>query len=300
MGILETDLNNYLVTTNYVTQTTGATTLTFQQTLHGLPVANANYNMTVAQRPVAECGGALCGRLEPTGIAGAAPLLSASQAIGAAASILHVNLTSPPTLLPGGDGNSYSASSLSLDAIAPKLQYYATSSGVTLAWNMYVQTTDSKHWYSMGVDASTGGLVGAFDFVSNASYEVYALPGRDPDDGGRTVETNPDIFIPTPATVPSPFGWHDTNGISGAEFTVTRGNNVNAYTDTNADNQPDAGSQPDGGASLDFTGALVPINLCRSPARTPRPPWLTCSTGPISHMTCTICTDSMKRRATFK
>ena len=43
----------------------------------------------------------------------------------------------------------------------------------------------------------------------------------------------------------SPFGWHDTNGAAGAEFTVTQGNNVHAYTDIDANNSPDAGSSPD-------------------------------------------------------
>jgi hypothetical protein len=26
--------------------------------------------------------------------------------------------------------------------------------------------------------------------------------------------------------VASPYGWHDTNGVTGAEYTITRGNNV--------------------------------------------------------------------------
>lgn len=47
----------------------------------------------------------------------------------------------------------------------------------------------------------------------------------------------------------SPFGWHDTNGVAGPEFTVTNGNNVNAYLDKNSDNQNDGG-QPNGGSDL--------------------------------------------------
>ena len=37
--------------------------------------------------------------------------------------------------------------------------------------------------------------------------------------------------------------------LAGAEFTVTKGNNVDAYEDGN-----NPGYQPDGGAYLDFTG----------------------------------------------
>ena len=36
-------------------------------------------------------------------------------------------------------------------------------------------------------------------------------------------------------TTASPFGWHDTNGVAGAEFTTTQGNNVQAYTDVDAE-----------------------------------------------------------------
>jgi extracellular elastinolytic metalloproteinase len=102
--------------------------------------------------------------------------------------------------------------------------------------------------------------------MNNATYEVYAIPEENPDTGSRTIETDPYILNPTPATVPSPFGWHDTNGSPGAEQTITSGNNVNAYADRDADDGPDAGSQPNGGANLDFTGALVPIDPTQAPS----------------------------------
>ena len=62
----------------------------------------------------------------------------------------------------------------------------------------------------------------------------------------------------------SPFGWHDTNGVAGAEFTVTRGNNVHAYADRDNNNVADPGSDPDGGAGLVFD---FPLDLDPAPAR---------------------------------
>jgi extracellular elastinolytic metalloproteinase len=50
----------------------------------------------------------------------------------------------------------------------------------------------------------------------------------------------------------SPFGWHDTNGVPGADFTITCGNNVHAYLDQDDDEQQDFGGSSDGGAGLDF------------------------------------------------
>lgn len=78
------------------------------------------------------------------------------------------------------------------------------------------------------------------------SYFVYALPIESPNYGDQTTVVN--SADPTA----SPFGWHDTNGVAGAEYTITRGNNAYAYADRDFNNMPDAGSSPDGGAMLDF------------------------------------------------
>jgi extracellular elastinolytic metalloproteinase len=83
-----------------------------------------------------------------------------------------------------------------------------------------------------------------------SSYNVFALPRESPNDGGRTVVTNP------ADAVASPFGWHDTDGAPGPEFTITRGNNTHAYFDQDANNQPDPGFDVDGGPSLTFDAEL--------------------------------------------
>ncbi len=79
-----------------------------------------------------------------------------------------------------------------------------------------------------------------------SSYRVFALPKESPNDGPRTLESNP------ADADASPFGWHDTDGAAGPEFTITRGNNVHAYLDQDSNNQPDAGFDVDGGAGLTF------------------------------------------------
>lgn len=62
----------------------------------------------------------------------------------------------------------------------------------------------------------------------NASYRVFPLPVESPSHGARQLITNP----ADPKA--SPFGWHDTDGIPGPEYTITRGNNVHAYLDWKA------------------------------------------------------------------
>ena len=84
----------------------------------------------------------------------------------------------------------------------------------------------------------------------NATYTVYPLGIINPDVSGRMTITNP----AKPNT--SPFGWHDTNGIAGAEYTITRGNNVWAKEDRANDDETTIGFSPDGGNNLDFDYAL--------------------------------------------
>ncbi len=77
-----------------------------------------------------------------------------------------------------------------------------------------------------------------------SSYNTFSFPTESPLYGNRTTIYNPaDI-------VASPYGWHDVNGISGAEYTITRGNNVYATEDGDANNKP--GYSPDGGSALKF------------------------------------------------
>ena len=49
----------------------------------------------------------------------------------------------------------------------------------------------------------------------------------------------------------SPYGWHDTTGTIGADFTITRGNNTHAFLDLKNYNRT-IGGEPDGGDELEF------------------------------------------------
>ncbi|MFP6655886.1 MAG: M36 family metallopeptidase, partial [Myxococcota bacterium] len=139
----------------------------------------------------------------------------------------------------------FEPSDLSRDAIPAKLVYLVHDTGaLRIAWNFVVRTPDGRHWWNLFVDGETGLIVDRQDWIAQDSYRVYAAPLANPDEGGRSLETNP-----ADATA-SPFGWHDTNGFAGAEFTDTRGNNVYAQEDTNANDS--GGLRPGGGGGLSF------------------------------------------------
>ena len=144
----------------------------------------------------------------------------------------------------------------SLDPIPAELCYVPLEDGnLVLTWNYVLRTPDGQHWYDVSADASTGDIVEINDWVDHASYNVFARPVEAPTDGSRTILTDPND------TTASPYGWHDTNGAAGAEYTDTRGNNVFAQEDVDANNS--GGFRPSGGASLSFD---FPLDLTQAPS----------------------------------
>ncbi|GEQ86856.1 hypothetical protein ULMS_23640 [Patiriisocius marinistellae] len=170
------------------------------------------------------------------------------------------------------------------DIPAKLLYYYSKMTGTRIVWELSIKETNGVAWWNFQIDAVTGAILNKENWIVSCNilgnhethdhssqeiseeinietktisnpttaenamvgnYNVYAMPVESPNYGGRTMEANPDN-----ATA-SPFGWHDTNGANGAEFTITRGNNVHAYED--GDNP---GFSPDGGAGLVFNFPL--------------------------------------------
>lgn len=81
--------------------------------------------------------------------------------------------------------------------------------------------------------------------TDNAQYNVFPTPAESPIHGERELVVDP------ADPMASPQGWHDTNGLAGADFTITRGNNVHAFQDRNGTNQSSS-DEPDGGVDLIF------------------------------------------------
>ena len=90
------------------------------------------------------------------------------------------------------------------------------------------------------------------------SYNVYPIPVESPNFGSRSIVTSPWDAN----TTASPNGWHQ---IGSTNYTTTKGNNVDAYEDSNSTNTPTNGdpARVDGGATLDFNN---PLDIAGSPA----------------------------------
>jgi extracellular elastinolytic metalloproteinase len=198
------------------------------------------------------------------------PALGPEAAAGAAAESLGLTGTAAFHVVHevGGAARAaeLSTGGVSLSTIPVRLVYQPTGGAVRLAWDVAIQQLDQRHWWNARVDAVTGELLSKSDYVDEdafgragvadgSSYAVYAQPDESPDSGPRTVQRNPAYHRA------SAFGWHDTDGVTGPEFTIPEGNDVHAYVDADNDNHPDPG-EPDVGTGLDFR---FPIDLTQDP-----------------------------------
>ncbi len=174
---------------------------------------------------------------------------------------------------------------VSREAIRSQLVYLPQEGALTLAWRVLIDRFDEEAgYYLLLLDATTGELLDKHNLVlscsfgephehdfgaaceaaapvvataamtppslvDGATYNVFPFGVESPIHGERQLEVSP-----ADATA-SPFGWHDVNGREGAEFFITRGNNVYAYPDREEgpDNDNIADSiTADGGEELVF------------------------------------------------
>ncbi len=225
-------------------------------------------------------------------INGTSPSISAVTAISKAANALGLQTPSNLKLLETLSGNSYifSNGNISLENISVALVYQKMdeTGALKLAWNLGIYLLDASHYYSVRIDALTGALLETNDLVvscnfgegshshsttesflfadrkvenftrmlgDGSSYRVFPLPLIGPNDGADQL-----VLDPSDATA-SPFGWHDWDGNPGAEFTVSKGNNVLANEDANGNNGN--GGTAEGGPTLTFD---FPFNLPQNPS----------------------------------
>ena len=258
LGLTPADLLDKVVTARYRSEHTGVTHIHFRQRLAGIEVANGVINVNIRlDGKVLDVGNRFVANLAARATT-RRPSIDAQEAIeraaeqlglGPAGALVEIESLGGPSRAARFDG-----AGISLEEIPVKLAYYALDSGtVRLAWDMVIRTPDHRHWYNLWVDAVDGRILAKNDWIARDTYEVFALPKDSPSDGPRSIEVDP------ADSTASPFGWHDTDGMAGAEFTDTRGNNVQAQTDLDANNSFGGSDiRADGGMTLDFQFPLDP------------------------------------------
>jgi extracellular elastinolytic metalloproteinase len=265
LGLTAADVAEFEVTDQVTSSVSGATHIYLRQMRGGIPSYNSQLQVNVARDGQilsvnnAFLPGVATVRHIPV------PKLSAAEAVVAAVAALG-SVIPTPVILSTDDGpqrrTQVDFAGISSEPIEARLMWLPIQRGQSrLVWNFQIWTLDQQHVYDFTIDARDGKLWTRFDWVSDASYRVYAQPTESPihttplpPADARSLEVNPQAN----ATNASPNGWHSTGS---STWTITRGNNVHAYEDRDANNQPPANEVQCGdGFNCDFS-----INLAAAP-----------------------------------
>jgi hypothetical protein len=274
LGLAAADVADFAVTDVVPTRHNGLTHVYLRQRVNGLEILGAEMNLSFKRdgQTFTRVGAFVPNVAARAAEAGSEPGLTVDEAIASAASALglaDVYRLDVLSTTPGIDrAVVLSNPEVSELPIPARLRYYRVpdSDRLYLVWNLSIKMpadSGSSDWWDLSIDAATGEIVGRANWTAEATYRVFPSPNESPDNtaGVRSDLVNPDLLGGTA----SPFGWHDTNGVAGPEFTVTNGNNVTACSDFDLPaDSCDPGSQPDGTGTLDFT-TVAPLSLSDPP-----------------------------------
>jgi len=283
-NLTDNDLSDLIISKEYYSSKTKITHVYLVQRHQNIEVFNSETSVALKDNKVLY----YANRLQPNvlgKINTITPNLSAEQAIGKVATHFNLGLAERLDILESKNNKEYifSNGGVSQENIPAKLVFLLKDRQLKLSWNLSIYTLDSKHWWSVRVDALSGEILevndwvvscnfdnsnhtdhkveffadtrSSFNLFKNASlvadgsqYNVFTLPTESPNHGVRQVVNNPANDLA------SPHGWHDDNDATGAEYTITRGNNVLAQLDDDGNNG--SGYSPDGTGSLNFNFSL--------------------------------------------
>lgn len=270
------------ITGEHVSRTSNVHHVYFSQTIHGLPIFGTESSIHLQQSGKVISANFSFINSATNRISGnGTPGITAVQAVEMAAGQLGYGISDGITVVESAKGLNQkqllSDGGISLSDIPAKLVYQLNANNqLVLAWDIAIEETARENWWNVRVDANSGLILDQNNWMvtcamehdhsadevtdynanlydipnykaeentagCNECYDVFALPIESPYFGAITTENSPANLTA------SPFGWHDTNGVSGPEFTTTRGNNVDAFESGN-----NPGYRPDGGASLAF------------------------------------------------
>ncbi len=272
---LEEDLKDLVVANTYYSENTDVTQIYINQTFDNIRIFNAISSIAIKNDKVFYYSNrflsSIANKINTT-----LPSFSPDLAIKKVAMQLELgDLENMEQLANNSSSYRFSNAGISTQDIIVELVFVEKNDSLLLAWDTIIYT--DKHWWSVRIDATTNEIIEYNDLilscafekehsseahsnqlnfstlitspesvlVDGSSYNVFPLPIESPNHGSRQIVTNP------ASTDASPFGWHDDDGISGADYTITRGNNVWAKED-NKGNNSISSFAPDGTLSLSF------------------------------------------------
>ncbi|KAA9338761.1 metalloprotease [Hymenobacter busanensis] len=299
LQLAEADIADLTLSSETRTAHNGLRHVYVQQRYRGIPIHGAvtTVNMLGDER-VLSVGNRFHKDLSRN-VKAASSVMPAENAVAAAAR--HLGLSPRESLAARSRSTEperatqFGTAGISLEPITAKLVYQPMPDGsLKLAWEVFIYELDALNAWNIRLDASTGQVLEKDNLVTHCefdnqgaggtfidgkrqlmtplvapavalvpyanptenAYNVFTLPSESPSHGPRAFAATSTID-----PVASPYGWHDTNGAAGAEFTIARGNNVHAYEDP-SNNNSGANYSPDAGAALLFD---YPIDFTQQP-----------------------------------
>lgn len=283
LGLSPTDIIDWGISSHHISKQSGAHHVYIYQTHQNIPLCEGVANFTIKEGRVRSMGNNLV-RQVAQNVNATVPTFTPIQAVEQAAQALGLHQPTDLRVLRAQSSLKFTLSKggISLEEIPVRLSYtQVNETELRLAWDLSIYQLDAQHWWSIRIDALTGKVLNQYDWVVHCQfdgqpqgqclhtsapqmlggyaapeqlqapdqYNVFALPTESPSHGPRSTVVDP------ADSLASPYAWHDINAQLGAEFTITRGNNVHAYEDTANLNAP--GYSPNGGSSLNFNFPYV-------------------------------------------
>ncbi len=267
------DLNNLTIDSQHYSESLNSDLYYMQQNYNGIPVYNAIGNFVLKDNRVIRFNHSFENKLEErinSTLAQITPIEAVNQAI----TTLNIDANLSQTQVISARNTQefiLKNPTASNQKINVKLMFVPIQNELKLAWDVTLYEKTTQHWWSARIDALSGALINANDWLLSCNFEdhkhqiksedaphtynllnassdtgnyrAYPIPVESPNHGNRSLLSNT-------TNAASPFGWHDTNASIGPEFTITRGNNVYAQEDRNGNDG--FGYSPEGGDQLNF------------------------------------------------
>ncbi|CAM2814137.1 T9SS-dependent M36 family metallopeptidase [Flavobacterium frigoris] len=216
------------------------------------------------------------------------PTLSALDALSKAYFLLGMTHSGLFSIIEKSGENKFKISkglAFEEPVIANLVYHQSINENLILAWDLIIDTPKHDHIWSVRIDALNGSMLEKNDFVISCEFDKQNVFSKENEKNTRSIvsfdNSYKQLFSPASSTllggayrvipfnyespnhidsklilnpenrVASPYGWHDTDGLAGAEYTYTRGNNVWAKEDLIGNNS-DSGYSPEGGQLLEF------------------------------------------------
>ncbi|WP_445453020.1 T9SS-dependent M36 family metallopeptidase [Flavobacterium sp. 25HG05S-40] len=277
LGLTLNDVSDWIVESKASSKSTKINNFYIKQRYQGKEIFHTVTNVWIKNGAVLEVKSKFVPNLQNK-INTSVPVLNVTQSIQVAKQELGYNAVISHDIIESKDNTKFQLSNGLLRPIKATLAYVLDdTNALRLSWSFLIQTPKKEIWLVF-IDAVNGRVLKKVDKIlscnfnsdshhhkSNfffkrhffkpemeslfsavpSSYRVFPYNIESPNHGNRQLIVNPSNALA------SPFGWHDTDGIFGAEFTATQGNNVFAYEDT-FDQDFGESVQTDPSLSFDF------------------------------------------------